>query len=369
MTRVGIIGAGAIAHVHLDGWRRLPVDLAGYYDIDRSAAERASAQFGGAVYDSQEALLADVDLVDVCTWGTEHAGPVLAAAAAGKAVICEKPLARRLSDAERMVTACEEAGVPLYVAHVVRFFPEFARAKAVLESGALGKAGVVRTVRAGSFPRPGGEFSAGYYGDFAQSGGVVMDVGIHDIDYVRWCCGEVERVFARGTTFAEAPRNDHALIVLRFESGAIGHIQCSWANPAGTFRTRLEIAGDGGIVEWDSLDTPSLVVQRRTTDDSGVERSAHNPLAAEQQPYYAELAHFLSCFERGVKPQVTAHDALMAVKIALAAIESMRSGRPITLSEFRRPSRERPSHTHRHVELRSHACLQLCRLSATDSGR
>ena len=335
MTRIGMIGPGAIGHVHLDGWRRLPVDLVGYYDINRAAAERASAHYGGAVYDSLDALLADVDLVDICSWGTAHAENVLAVAAAGKAIICEKPLARHLADAERMVAACEEAGVPLYPAHVVRFFPEFAAAKAALDGGALGKPGVLRSVRAGSFPRPGGQFSAGYYAEFEQCGGVILDVGIHDIDYARWCFGEVERVFARGTTFTEPPRNDHALIVLRFENGAIGHIQCSWAHPGGTFRTRLELAGDAGIVEWDSLDTPALVVQRRSADDRGVERAAFNPLAPEQEPYYAELAHFLSCFEQGIEPQVTARDALMAVKISLAAIESMRSGRPITLSEFK----------------------------------
>ncbi len=335
MTRVGMIGTGAIARVHLDGWSRLPVELVGYYDINRSAAERTAAQFGGVVFDSREALLAEVDLVDVCTWGTAHKEPVLAAAAAGKAVVCEKPLARSLRDAEEIVAGCAEAGVPLYVAHVVRFFPEFAAAKATLNSGALGKPAVLRSVRSGSFPRPGGEFSADYYGDFDRSGGVVLDVGIHDIDYARWCFGEVERVFVRGTTFTEDPRNDHALIVLRFENGAIGHIQASWANPAGTFRTRLELAGDGGIVEWDSLDSPSFIVQRRNESDDGLIASAYSPVAPEEQPYYAELAHFLDCFERGVPAEVTPHDALMAVKISLAAIESMRSGRPISIAEFK----------------------------------
>ncbi len=76
------------------------------------------------------------------------------------------------------------------------------------------------------------------------------------------------------------------------------------------------------------------MIHRRNADDSGVERTAYSPLAPEEQPYYAELAHFLSCFERGVEPQVTARDALMAVKISLAAMESMRSGLPITISEF-----------------------------------
>jgi predicted dehydrogenase len=334
MTRIGIIGTGAIARVHLDGWRNLPVELVGYYDIDRAAAERAQAVYGGRVYDTLAALLADVDMVDICTPGTAHKEPLLAAAAANKAIICEKPLARRLADCQEMVAACERAGVPLYPAHVVRFFPEFAQAKQVIESGAIGNPAVMRTVRAGSFPRPGGAFSADYYGDFSRSGRVVLDVGIHDIDYQRWCCGEVERVFARGTTFTEAPRNDHALITLRFASGALGHVQCSWAHPAGLFRTRLEIAGDGGIVEWDSLDTPSLLAHMRSADDRQHERRGGNPIAPDEEPYRAELAHFLHCFETGATPRVTAHDGLMAVKIALAAIESMRTGAPIDIANF-----------------------------------
>ena len=155
MTRIGVIGTGAIARVHLDAWLRVPVDLVGYFDIDRSAAEAAAAIYGGKVYDRLEDLLADVDMVDICTPGTAHKGPVLASAAAGKAIICEKPLACTLADAQAMVDACEEAGVPLYVAHVVRFFPEFALAKKQLDNGALGQPAVMRTVRAGSFPATG----------------------------------------------------------------------------------------------------------------------------------------------------------------------------------------------------------------------
>lgn len=339
MTRVGIIGAGAISRAHLDGWKRLPVELMGYYDIDRSASERAQAIYGGRVYDSQEALLADVDMVDICTPGTDHKLPVLAAAAAGKAIVCEKPLARHLADCIEMVEACEAAGVALYPAHVVRFFPEFVQAQQTLTSGAIGAPAVIRTVRAGSYPRPGGTFFSNYYGDFARSGRVILDVGIHDIDYQRWCCGDVERVFARGATFSEEPRNDHALIVLRFTSGAIGHVQCSWAHPAGLFRTRLEIAGDGGLVEWDSLDTPSLLMHMRSADDRGHERRGGNPTELDEEPYGAELAHFLHCHETGATPRVTGRDGLMAVKIALAAIESMAAGRPIEIATFEEVTR------------------------------
>ena len=338
MTRIGVIGTGSIAQVHLDGWSRLPVDLVGYFDIDRSAAERTAAKFGGRVFDTLDDLLAEVDMVDVCTPGTDHMQPVVAAAAAGKAVICEKPLARHVADCETMIAACQAAGVPLYPAHVVRFFPEFARAKELLDDGAIGRPGVIRTVRTGSFPRPGGDFSADYYGDFARSGRVVLDVGIHDLDYVRWCFGEVERLFVRGTTFTEDPRNDHALIVLRFTGGAIGHVQCSWALPGTVFRTRMELAGDDGLIEWDSLDTPALSLLMRNADDTGVDRSGRNPLAVDQSPYLAELAHFVDCYENNIPCRVSPHDGLMAVKIALAAIESMRTGRVITMADFQEVS-------------------------------
>ena len=334
MTRIGVIGTGAIAQVHLDAWAQLPVELVGYYDVDQAAAERAVAKYGGQAFPTLDALLDAVDMVDICTPGTAHKGPVLAAAAAGKAIICEKPLARSLADCEEMVAACATAGVPLYPAHVVRFFPQFARIKEALDGGALGNPGVIRTTRAGSFPRPGGSFSSAYYGDFARSGRVVLDVGIHDLDFQRWCCGEVTHVFTRGTTFTEEPRNDHALITLRFANGAIGHVQCAWALPSGVFRTRVELAGDDGIAEWDSLDVPSLLVQQRSEDDTGVETLGHSPWDAELQPYYAELAHFVDCYENGTPPRATGHDGLMAVKLALAAIESMRSGAPVEIATF-----------------------------------
>lgn len=334
MTRIGLIGTGAIAQVHLDAWRRLPVELVGHYDIRPEAAARASETYGGRVFASLEELLAEVDLVDICTPGIAHKECVLAAAAAGVPMICEKPLARHLRDCEEMVAACEAAAVPLYVAHVVRFFPQFAKAKEIVESGQIGKPAVIRTVRAGSFPRPGATYGGAYYADFRQSGGVILDVSIHDIDFVRWCCGEVERVFARGLTFSGIPEHDHALILLRFASGAIGHVEGSWSNPKGLWRTRFEIAADAGLAEWDSLTDQPLFIARHGPEGGSMVRQSHSPLAPEDNPYYAELAHFLECHKTSQAPRVTAHDALMAVKVALAAVESMRSGRPVDIATF-----------------------------------
>jgi predicted dehydrogenase len=329
MKRVGILGTGAIAQVHLEGWQRLPATISAYYDIRPEAAQRAAATYGGQACASLEEFFDRVDLVDICTPSATHKENVLAAVAAGKAIVCEKPLARHLADAEAIVAAVEVAGVRLFVAQVVRFFPQYAKAKALLDRGALGNVGVIRTVRAGSFPRMGGTFTSDFYSDFNRSGGVILDLGIHDIDFQRWCCGEVERVFARGLTFANLKECDHALITLKFANGAIGHIECSWAHPPCTWRTRLEIAGDDGIVEWDGFEDAPLLALFNNDDGTGFTQSLASPTAPEDNPYYLELKHFLECVEQDKPFVVTPRDGLMAVKLSLAAIESLRSGAPV----------------------------------------
>ena len=333
MKHIGVVGAGGIGTWHMRRWGLLPVELVGVYDVQPERASKAAAECQGRAFDSLEALLDAVDVVDVCTPTPFHKAPVLAAAAAGKDIVCEKPLARQLGDAREMIDACNEQGVRLFVAHVVRFFNQFAQAKALLDSGAIGQPGVIRTVRGGSPPyaaeRP-------WFVDFEQSGGVVMDVGIHDIDFARWCFGDVERVYARGLTFSGTEPKDHALMVLRFRNGAIGHIESSWAYPPGGFRTGFEIAGDQGIVEFDSLGPAPLTVIRTSSEEPSMAcmPETYNPLAPWDDPYYLELEHFLSCLNTGQEFLVTAEDALQAMKVALAALESMETGLPVLLDAF-----------------------------------
>jgi len=348
MKRIGIVGAGGIGGWHAARWKQLEHDhngrleLVGVYDVSLQAASKTVQQHGGRVFDNLEDLLRAVDIVDVCTPTPLHQQPVLAAASAGKHIICEKPLARHLRDAEEMVRACERAGVHLFVAQVVRFFGQFSRAKALLESGALGRPAVIRTVRGGApplIPPTGGDRGGGrrWFADFEQSGGVIMDVSIHDLDFARWCFGDVERIFARGLTFAGVEPYDHALITLRFKNGAIGHVEGSWAYPPGRFRTGFEIAGDQGLVEWDSLDPAPLTVTLKAAEAPGTpgHPQPQSPLAPHDDPYYLELAHFLDCIESGKDPLVSPQDGLEAVRLSLAAIESIRTGQPIYLDEFK----------------------------------
>ncbi|MCB0064591.1 MAG: Gfo/Idh/MocA family oxidoreductase [Caldilineaceae bacterium] len=330
MKRIGILGPGAIAQLHLACWQQLPVEIAAHYDLRPEMAEQAAQQFGGKACTDLNEFFDLVDVVDICTPAAAHKSNALAAIAAGKPTICEKPLARHLADCEAIVEAVETSDVPFFVAHVVRFFPEFKAAKQAIDNGAIGNPGVIRTIRAGSFPRTLGSF----YGDFTKSGGVILDVGIHDIDFQRWCMGEVERVFARGLTFADEPERDHALITLRFANGGIGHIEASWASPPGQWRTALEIAGTEGLLEWDAEGPAPITQVLRNETNDGKMRTTASPLGADIHPYTAELAHFLDCLETGATPLVTARDAMLDVKVALAAIESMRIGKPITMANF-----------------------------------
>jgi predicted dehydrogenase len=172
-----------------------------------------------------------------------------------------------------------------------------------------------------------------------------MDVSIHDVDFARWCLGDVERVFARGLDLAEGQPHSHALILLRFKSGAIGHLEGSWAYPPGHFRTMFEIAGDQGLVEFDSLAPAPLTVTMKMNNGAMNNEQAvgvpvsESPLYPTDDPYYRELEHFLTCLEHGNEFLVSARDGLEAVKLSLAAIESMRTGRPIDLDEFEEQAR------------------------------
>lgn len=332
MKRVGLVGAGLMGNWHAARWKLLPVEFVGVYDVVPEHAKALAKTFGIEAFENLDSLLEAVDIVDVCTPTFAHKEGVLAAAAAGKAVVCEKPIARHLRDAEEMIEACETAGVPLFIAHVVRFFPQYSRAKALVDAGELGRPGVLRTVRAGSFPRPD---STSWYEDFELSGGVVMDLSIHDLDFARWIFGEVERVFARGLTFVGGNKRDHCLITLRFKNGAIGHIEGSWGFPPGQFNTALELAGEGTLLEWDSRD-PSPFTVHVDSSQMGDEKvpGSDNPLAPGDDPYFLELKHVLERLDSGEPFLVTPHDGLMALKVSLAAIESIRTGQPVTVDTY-----------------------------------
>ncbi|MDQ2798411.1 MAG: Gfo/Idh/MocA family oxidoreductase, partial [Armatimonadota bacterium] len=170
-----------------------------------------------------------------------------------------------------------------------------------------------------------------WYADPAQSGGVVLDLIIHDFDWLRWTFGPVERVFAKGLYGKPnyVGQMDYALVTLRFVSGAMAHVTGSWAHPSG-FRTTLEIAGDSGLIEHDSAASVPLTVARKGS--SGGKAVSESPLAADQNPFFLQLSAFVRALRDGVPPPVTVYDAREAARIALAALESIETGKAVPLT-------------------------------------
>ena len=145
--RIGIVGTGSMGQTHAAGWAETPATISGFMSQSLAHAQALAKQYRAQVYPNFETMLADVDAVDICTPTHLHHSQVLQAAAAGKHIICEKPLARTVAQAQEMIAACQRAGVKLLVAHVLRFFPEYAQAKHLVDTDELGHVAVLRLSR------------------------------------------------------------------------------------------------------------------------------------------------------------------------------------------------------------------------------
>ncbi|HEX4200480.1 MAG TPA: Gfo/Idh/MocA family oxidoreductase, partial [Chthoniobacterales bacterium] len=206
--RVGIIGTGTMGEVHAAAWQAIGVHLAGCSSSNSAQAEAFAKRYNIHNFASYPELLSNVDIVDICTPTTSHKPLVLAAAKAGKHVICEKPIALTLEDGQTMIDACR--GVRFFIGLVLRFFSHYRSAKQLVAAGRIGKPGVLRLKRGSYVPQ---NPEAWYFND-ALSGGMVVDLMIHDFDYVRWLAGEVERVFALKTQ-ADSGSAQYVQAVLR----------------------------------------------------------------------------------------------------------------------------------------------------------
>ena len=329
MQRVAVIGAGNMGRRHANAYALIPeAEIAAVFDMNEEAAQELAGAYDAHAYTNIEELLAnaEVDVVDICTPTPSHIEYIIAAAEAGKQICCEKPLARTSVEAQEAIRVCQEAGVTLFVAHVLRWFPEFKKLHDLIKSGAVGEPVEVRTSRCGALPSG----SDGWFMDYKRSGGVALDLIIHDYDWLRWCFGRVRKVYARGLVESKTFNGDYALVTLRFESGAIAHVEGSWARLSG-FETSVEVAGTQGLLSFSSIDSKPLVIETKAADGcTGSVIVSESPVATN--PYYLELKHFIDCLETGKAPDVSPEDGLEAVRIGEAALRSISTGQPVVLA-------------------------------------
>ena len=328
MRSVGVIGSGFIAEQHLQSWRTIGVPVHVY---GGSRTAEVANDRGARAHATLASLLAAVDVVDVCTPTDTHRDLVIEAARSGRDVICEKPLALHPAHAEEMIGVCAEEGRQLFVAHVVRYFPEYAALRARVSDGAIGTPAVIRLARESFAPR---RPATHWMFDESRSGGIITDLMIHDLDFAAWVAGPVSTVFAKTARVASEGFDDHAFAILTHAGGALSHVTVSWAFPPPTFRTRAEIAGSTGLLSTtvdDAAGTEILFREPPAGDAEAVGYPSPTAHAAGDDPLTAELRDFLRAIEGDALPRVTAADALHAVAVAAAALTSSRTGRPCTV--------------------------------------
>jgi myo-inositol 2-dehydrogenase / D-chiro-inositol 1-dehydrogenase len=325
--RVGIAGVGTMGEVHAAAWRRTGAELIACTSTRRAQSEDLAGRYGMIAYTNYEELINDVDIVDICTPTQLHRSMVIEAAAAGKHVVCEKPVALTVPDAQAMIDACATAGVRLFVGMVVRFFSQYRLAKELVAEGRIGQLGVLRLKRVAYVPMKPVD---NWYIDEIRSGGMVVDLMIHDFDYARWLAGEVERVFARGRQGSSGPAQ-YVQTIIRFKSGALALVEGGWAYPPGVFRTALDLSGTDGLIEWSS--DQALPIETHFPPAQNTADSVGLPVAdLSEDPYTIQIRHAYEAIRTNTQFEVTAADALEALRISLAVRDSLTTGKAVSIS-------------------------------------
>lgn len=319
-----MIGAGGISRVHAPAWKALGVPVLVYSE---EGAQDLAQEYGLEAVSSLDELMERSSIVDIVTPTSTHKALALAAIAAGRHVICEKPLALTSREALEMATAARAAGVSIYPAHVVRFTAPYAAAQAAVEAGRIGEVAVARFHREGTSPAP-----ESWFHDEAASGGIVMDLMIHDLDQARWMCGEVERVYAvqyPPTLDNTVPTLVSAHVTLTHTGGAVSHVRANWSPPGTRFKTGFSIAGSKGTLNYSSVENTGISVELQEEDETD---SIIPTSALRESPYLTEIRELLQAIDPGHQPsRVNADDGIAAVRIAEAARESLRSGQAVSL--------------------------------------
>ncbi len=318
--KVGILGAGGMGATHARHYRSIAGVEVHIFDVDQAKVAAVAQQHGATVAESVDQIIRDCDAVDVCLPTDLHLEFGSRALDAGKALMMEKPLTRTFAEGAALVEKAAQKNVPFMVAQVVRFFPEFRAARNRVVSGAIGRPAVARTRRGGLPPR------TDWFKDTARSGGILLDLAVHDFDWLRWTLGEVETVSSRSYGINHGIWPDYALTLLQFDSGAIAHVESTWADPGGG-RVTFEVCGSDGMIEHDSRRVQTL--RGAVIGDSGTQTSMESPLAGSDDPYLNQLKGFVHSVRTGGEPPVPGIEGLRTLAVALAAIESAESGQKV----------------------------------------
>lgn len=285
-------------------------------------AERASTDIAASL------AAADVDAVMIATPTGTHAELIEQAVRAGKPVWCEKPVAMTLADTQRVLKTVEASGQPVMIGFMRRFDPGYAAAKRAIHAGEVGRIERFRALSCDAVPPP--------LSFIKTSGGIFVDMMVHDFDLARFLVGEIEEVSAWGASlidpgFAEAGDVDSCVAMLRFANGAIGSIEGSRRTTWG-YDIRTEVAGSKAKLVIEGQNKTPLLIARNVRHEGDYYQSFPDRF---ENAYKSEMAYFFDCLRQGIMPAPNVRDALESLRVALAATQSLQLGRPVRVDEIK----------------------------------
>ncbi len=336
--RFGIVGVGNIAPIHVAAIKGTPdVELVAVATRNPERGRAFVAEHGGTWYADYRDLLArgDVDAVTLCTPHDLHMPMTLDAAAAGKHVLCEKPMARTVAECDAMIAASEKAGVTLGVIFQSRFESLSRQLKAALDAGRLGR---LLWVSANTLWHRTDEYyrSGPWRGTWAhEGGGVLINQAIHAIDLLLWLAGTPARVTAQMRTLNhQIEVEDSGLAILEYPDGRLGLIQATTSAFPG-YPERLEFYGSlgsaiyhkgQGRLEWHLADS-----REDRVDESGVSSGAARPMDINAAGHTAQFQDFVAAIRERRRPAVDGHEGRRSVELVEAIYRSARANVPITM--------------------------------------
>ena len=331
--KVGIIGAGRIGQVHAKSitYHIPQAEILAISDIYEDGAAKVANELGiPDYYKDYHKILEnpDIDAVLICSSTDTHADIACEAAAAGKHIFCEKPVDLTVAKIKKVIEAVDKAGVKLQIGFNRRYDHNFAQIKKLEQNGKIGKLQTIKITSRDPEP-PAIEY-------VKVSGGIFLDMTVHDFDMARFIGGEVEEVYANATVMVdpaigEAGDVDTALVTLKFKNGAVGVIDnCRKASYG--YDQRLEVFGSKGQATAGN-DTPTNVL---FIDENGnvSDKPLYFFLERYMQSFTDEMTQFIDCVLNDKPTQTTVYDGLEALRLGLAAKKSVAEHRPVKLSEI-----------------------------------
>ena len=336
--KVGIIGCGKIAQVrHIPEYAANPhAEVYGFYDINLERAQALAAKYGGKAYATYEELLADpaIEAVSVCAANHVHAEISIAALKAGKHVLCEKPMAISLEGCEAMVEAAKESGKYLMIGQNQRLAKAHAKAKELIEQGAIGKVLTFRTIFGHGGPEtwsidPGS--NVWFFDKSKAAMGAMGDLGIHKTDMIQYVLGaKIVKTQAVLTTLDKRDAtggligvDDNAICIYQMENGVIGTMTASWTYYAAEDNTTV-IYGTKG--ELRLYDDPKHSVQQINADGTRIDYQIDQIQTNDNQTASGVIDLFVESLVEKKEPEISGANVLHAMKAVFASIESSAKG-------------------------------------------